>query len=320
MLLPRANIVDPPPTRYGSPTDAGAAAVMTLIVGFGVLEIVLLAGTAFAVGARRQTRELGLVIAAGGTPRDVRRIVLAQGFFTGAIGAGGGLLLALILAIAGRPLWEKMLSTLFVGAGIPWGMLLPVAALGLLAGLAAAVVPAISAGRQTPMAALSGRFAAARGKPRLRKPAVIMVGAGIACTIVGSIWIGAALDAARKVAVDPAMHYQVTVTPTNAIALVLLGITAVILGLVWLLPNLVAKVAQVAKFLPLSGRLALRDAARHRHRTGPAAAAIMMSVAATAALAFAISNSIAADAASYAPDSRPGDAVLPFAPQFPTPR
>jgi len=317
MLLPRANIVDPPPTRYGSPTDAGATAVMTLIVGFGVLEIVLLAGTAFAVGARRQTRELGLVIAAGGTPRDVRRIVLAQGFFTGAIGAGGGLLLAIILAIAGRPLWEKLLSTLFVGAGIPWGMLLPVATLGLLAGLAAAVVPAISAGRQTPMAALSGRFAAARGKPRLRKPAVIMVGAGIACTIAGSIWMGAALDAARKLPVDPALQYRATVTPTNAIALVLLGITAVILGLVWLLPNLVAKVAQVAKFLPLSGRLALRDAARHRHRTGPAAAAIMMSVAATAALAFAISNSIASEAADYAPDSRPGDAVLPFGPIVP---
>ncbi len=52
---------------------------MALAIGFGVLEIVLLAGTAFAVGARRQTRELGLVAAAGGTARDVRRIVLLQG-------------------------------------------------------------------------------------------------------------------------------------------------------------------------------------------------------------------------------------------------
>lgn len=57
----------------------GPYAAMALVIGFGILEIVLLAGTAFAVGARRQTRELGLVMAAGGTPRDVRRIVLMQG-------------------------------------------------------------------------------------------------------------------------------------------------------------------------------------------------------------------------------------------------
>ena len=64
--------------------DIGPYAAMALVIGFGILEIVLLAGTAFAVGARRQTRELGLVMAAGGTPRDVRRIVLLQGLFAGA--------------------------------------------------------------------------------------------------------------------------------------------------------------------------------------------------------------------------------------------
>ena len=55
-----------------------AFALVALIVGLGLLEIVLLAGTAFAGGARRQVRELGLVAASGGSPRDIRRIVLAQ--------------------------------------------------------------------------------------------------------------------------------------------------------------------------------------------------------------------------------------------------
>jgi putative ABC transport system permease protein len=109
-------------------------------------------------------------------------------------------------------------------------------------------------------------------------------------------------------------QYRATATPTGPIALVLLGITATIVGLVWMLPNLVAKLAGFARFLPLSGRLALRDAARHRHRTGPAAAAIMMSVGATAAIAFAISNSIAADAEDYVPESIHGDAILRFSP------
>jgi putative ABC transport system permease protein len=316
-LLPRANIVDPPPSRYGTSGDAGAAAVIALVIGFGVLEIVLLAGTAFAVGARRQTRELGLVTAAGGTPRDIRRIVLLQGLFAGAIGSGGGLLFAIVVTFAGRPLWERLFSSLMLDLEIPWPKLLPIALLGLLAGLAAAVVPAISAGRMAPLMALGGRFAAAAATVKLRKLAIVLVGAGIASSILGSVWMSTELAAARKQAAEQPGVYGASVTPTGPIALVLLGITAVLIGLVWLLPGLVAKLAGFARFLPLSGRLALRDASRHRHRTGPAAAAIMMSVGATAAIAFAVSNSIAADSVDYVPDSLHGDAVLLFAGEVP---
>jgi putative ABC transport system permease protein len=311
-LLPRANIVDPPPGRYdyGS-TDAGASAVMALIIGFGILEIVLLAGTAFAVGARRQTRELGLVTAAGGTPRDIRRIVLLQGLFAGLVGAGGGVLLAFGLTLAGKPLWERMSSTLFTAWQIPWRNIVVIALLGLFAGLAAAVVPAISAGRQAPLAALSGRFTAATGTARIRRPALVLLVIGIACTILGSSLIATAFAAAKRVPIQEGM-YQPTVTPTGPIALVLIGITSVIAALVWMLPSLVVKVAGIARVLPLSGRLALRDAARHRHRTGPATAAIMMAVAATAAMAFAISNMIAANAEDYVPAALDGDAVIRF--------
>ncbi len=96
-LLPRANIVNPPPEMYADGSgDIGPYAAMALAIGFGVLEIVLLAGTAFAVGARRQTHELGLVMATGGTARDVRRIVLLQGLFAGVVGVTAGLLLAAV--------------------------------------------------------------------------------------------------------------------------------------------------------------------------------------------------------------------------------
>jgi putative ABC transport system permease protein len=207
-----------------------------------------------------------------------------------------------------------MLSTLIVNLEIPWLSLAGIAALGLLAGLAAAIVPAVSAGRQTPLAALSGRFAAVGGVVRLRKPAIGLVVMGVISTIIGSIWMSRALEEAQRQVAEQGDQYRATATPTGPIALVLLGITATIVGLVWMLPNLVAKLAGFARFLPLSGRLALRDAARHRHRTGPAAAAIMMSVGATAAIAFAISNSIAADAEDYVPESIHGDAILRFSP------
>ena len=306
-LLPRATIVDPPPDPYGTTADdIGPYAAMALVIGFGILEIVLLAGTAFAVGARRQTRELGLVMAAGGTPGDVRRIVVLQGLFAGLVGVAGGLAIAAIAVVSAKPVWERMTDTIFTAWQIPWGTIVAIAVLGLGAGLAAAVVPAISAGRQAPMAALAGRFTVTAKAARIRIAAVVLLAGGLVCVFAGSALIAAALRSARH---SP-MGQQASATPSGPIALVLLGITASIIALVWMLPSLVVKVAGLARSLPLSGRMAMRDAARHRHRTGPATAAIMMAVAGTAAVAFAASNSIAADAANYVAAGRHGDAVL----------
>ena len=306
-LLPRATIINPPPDPYGTTADdIGPYAAMALVIGFGILEIVLLAGTAFAVGARRQTRELGLVMAAGGTPGDVRRIVVMQGLFAGLVGVAGGLAIAAIAVFSAKPLWERMTDTIFTAWQIPWGTIVAIALLGLGAGLAAAVVPAISAGRQAPMAALAGRFTVTAKAARIRIAAVVLLAGGLVCVFAGSAMIAAALRSARH---SP-LGQQATATPSGPIALVLLGITASVIALVWMLPSLVVKVAGLARSLPLSGRMAMRDAARHRHRTGPATAAIMMAVAGTAAVAFAASNSIAADAANYVAVGRHGDAVL----------
>ena len=313
MLLPRANIVDPPPDPYGTrSTDIGPYAAMALIISFGILEIVLLAGTAFAVGARRQTRELGLVMATGGTPRDVRRVVLMQGLFAGLVGVVGGLIAAAALALAGKPLWEHLTDAVFTAWQIPWRNVALIASIGLLAGLAAAVVPARSASRQSPVSALAGRFTVSAKQARIRKPAVVLLIVGVACVFVGSGMIAAALRKAQEIAAHEESQYQTTVTPTGPIALVLLGITATIAALVWMLPSLVGKFSRLARVLPLSARLAVRDAARHRHRTGPATAAIMMAVAGTAAVAFAASNAIAASAKEYTANAHHGDAAIRF--------
>ncbi len=313
VLTSRDNVTNPPEDpRNSDGTSASSWAAVALIVGFGVLEVVLLAGTAFAVGARRQTRELGLVTATGGSPTDIRRMVLAQGAVLGVIGAAGGVLLSVLIAVAGKPWWESLSDHLFSTWSFPAPAMAGIALIGLFAGVAAAVVPAISAGRQHPVAALSGRFATSRGTVRIKRPALLLVIAGAASVLLGSSMLGSAYaEQKRQEAADPD-HYTGGVTPTGPLALVLLGITVVVLGLVWLLPGLVAKAAAAGRMLPLSGRLAVRDAARHRHRTGPATAAIMMSVGGTVALAFALANSFAAEADGYMPSGADGDAMVSF--------
>ena len=239
------------------------------------------------------------------------RIVLAQGVLAGAIGAVGGVAIALGVALAGRPLWERLLSGLIPEWQIPWKQVAVIAAIGLLAGLVAAIVPALSAGRQAPMAALAGRFMASPSNTRLKRPAVVLLAFGIAAAVLGSSLIAKAFAEAKRAPVEYG-YSTTTVTPTGPIALVLLGSTSVIAALVWMLPTLVAKAGLLARALPLSARLALRDASRHRHRTGPATAAIMMAVAGTAAASFAVANAFAAESERYIPSARDGVGVIAF--------
>ncbi|MFI5694649.1 FtsX-like permease family protein [Kribbella sp. NPDC051586] len=314
-LVPRANVVDPPPSVKGDSALAGTSAATALGAGFGVLEIVLLAGTAFAVGARRQTRDLGLLTSMGATAADIRRVVLAQGLFAAAVGVFGGLALGVAVALAGRSWWESAAARLINQWQVPWLPLLGVVLIGLLAGLAAALAPALSAGRQTPLAALAGRFATVVGTARLRRSALVLVAGGVVVSVLGNVRLASALAAARSARdqADPQQLSRVaSVTPFLPIALVFLGITLVIAGLIWALPALIGKAAALAYRLPLSSRMALRDAARHRHRTGPATAAIMLAVAGTVALTFAVVNQSAAAAKNYVPAGHDGDAVLPF--------
>ncbi|MGW7683924.1 FtsX-like permease family protein [Kribbella sp. NPDC054772] len=311
-LVSRAAVIDPPATPRG---PVGAAAARVLIVGFAVLELVLLAGTAFAVVARRQTRELGLVTAVGGTAADVRRVVLAQGLYAGLLGAAGGLAIGVVTALVGKTWWENATSTLITGWQIPWLQLFGVVAIGLVAGLASALVPAIGAARRPPLAALAGRFAAVAGAARVQRVALVLVASGLVLSVIGNVQLASALDAARqqRSAADPAQISRVaSASPTLPVAVVVAGITLVVAGLVWMLPALVGKVAGGVRSLPLSMRLALRDASRHRHRTGPVTAAIMIAVAGTTALGFAVVNQSAAKAQNYEPAGRIGDAVLQF--------
>ena len=133
-----------------------------------MLEIVLLAGPAFAVGARRRSRELALVAATGGTPAHLRRIVLADGVVLGP--RRGGRRRA--RSASPPPCWPGRWSRstwstpgpAATGSSRP-----PWPASWLLAvgtGLLAALVPAFIAARQNVVAVLAGRRGVARSRKR----------------------------------------------------------------------------------------------------------------------------------------------------------
>ncbi|WP_213454527.1 FtsX-like permease family protein [Rhizomonospora bruguierae] len=247
-----------------------------LIAGLGLLEVVLLAGPAFAVGARRRQRDLALVAANGGTPAHLRRIVLADGVVLGAVGAVVGIALGIVLAFTTRPLAEQYLLQSRAAGYRVWPVaLLVIAVLAVVTGLLAALVPAVTAARFDLVAALTGR----RGAVRSRKRWLLL---GLALTAVGAA-IGA---------------YGARGTDRRAI---LAGLTVVELGLVLCTPALVGLIARLGARLHLAPRIALRDAARNRAAAAPAISAVMAAVAGSVALGVYLTSSTARQEASYTP-------------------
>ncbi|MFL6004540.1 MAG: ABC transporter permease, partial [Nocardioides sp.] len=163
-VLSRAVILDPPPNselpaavRMSQGTDDALLAVGALIVVMALIEVVLLAGPAFAVGARRQSRVLALMAATGGTPQQTRRAVLASGIVLGGLGAALGVVLGVVLAFVAMPVVQRF-SNMWLGPfEVPWLHLLGIASFGLVSALLAAVVPAWIASRQDVVAVLAGR-------------------------------------------------------------------------------------------------------------------------------------------------------------------
>jgi len=116
----------------------GAVSLSLAVVGiYGVLSFVV----------SRRTGEVGLRVALGAKPRDVVRLVLAQGMRMVLVGVAVGLILAFAIA--------QILAATFPGVEA-LDPLAPAAAVLLLVGCAAAatLVPALRASRVDPMVAL----------------------------------------------------------------------------------------------------------------------------------------------------------------------
>ncbi|WP_330297493.1 ABC transporter permease [Streptomyces sp. NBC_00503] len=235
-------------------------AILSTVVGLAMLEICLLAGPAFAVGARRSRRQLGLVGANGGDRRHIRAIVLSGGLVIGAAAAVIGTAIGLSLTFGLRPVLEQQIGKRFGGFEIRPLELLAIGLLAVLTGLLAAIVPAVTASRQTVLASLTGRRGVRRSNRVLPVLGLIAVAGGAAIALYGTV----------------SGMGSVVVAGGSALAE---------LGIVALTPALVGLFGRAGRWLPLSPRLALRDSVRNRGRTAPAVAAVLAAVAGTVAVA-----------------------------------
>jgi putative ABC transport system permease protein len=272
-VLSRSVVLNPPP-QGDEPEGAGTSSNATpplaayaagaLLGALALLEVGLLAGAAFAVGAKGQVRELALLAATGAESTTIRSVVMAAGLWLGGIGVAAGAAVGLVAAAGVVFITRLNGSVRFPGFHPDALLTVLVMVMGYVACLLAALAPARQVAHQAVLGALkSGRAPATAGK---------------ASTVVGAVLLGvaaAALAAGTWFAVsseDP----DVFTSRTPVIAWFLLG--GAVLGvtsLVLLTGKLVALLAKRAGRLPLAARMAARDSSRNRSRTVPAVAAVL---------------------------------------------
>jgi putative ABC transport system permease protein len=290
----RSVVLDPPPKsavpyyalhRMESGTPADAIAAVVVVVGMALLEVVLLAGPAFAVGARRMQRQLALFAVAGAERPQVRNVVLASGVVLGLTGGVLGAALGLALGLLSRSLLLRYTTSDFGGLHLQPLQLAAIAALGLVTGVLAALVPARSASRVNVVTALAGRRGTLRTAKRWPVIGFALIGLGVGITA-----FGAANDRRAQFIVG--------------------GAIVVELGMVACTAALVGLVGRLGTKLPATPRMTLRDAARNRGRTAPAVAAIMAAVAGISAVTVYQTSLDAKNRANYEPSLAAGQAMV----------
>ena len=272
--LSRAVALAPPPTgtypqEIPQSSQQNLFAVGALLAGFAIFEIVLLAGAAFAVTARKQQRALAIVASVGANRSTLFGVLSATGVVLGFLGGVAGVTVGVGGAAVFMAVTRDGSSVQYPGFHPEPAFLGVVIAFAVLVGWIASLAPAISASKLDVVAALRG--SRRPPKPGRRRPIV-----GLAVLVAGTL---ATVGGGAVIALINSLGHSINGRAgTIAIAMIVAGPIVAQLGLMLCGPLVLRFTAWSMRRIGLGARLASRDSARNPSRVVPAFAAILTTV------------------------------------------
>ncbi|HYB87765.1 MAG TPA: FtsX-like permease family protein [Streptosporangiaceae bacterium] len=248
------NVQTPGSALAASSNPLNPTTIMLALATVGMLLIALVGVGGFTVLAQRRLRSLGMLGALGATDRNVRLVVRANGVLVGVSGALAGLVLGLAAWLAYRPVVESDAHHLIGTFQLPWIVIGSAMALAVLASYFAASRPARSITRIPIVTALSGRPAPPRQVRRSAVPGLVLLGTAVVLFVYTGKSNGNGGGMLELVA----------------------GFVVLIAAVILLAPFCLTVLARLGRRAPIAPRLALRDLARYRARSGSALAAISL--------------------------------------------
>ncbi len=252
------------PGGWSEAEDAGTTVFLGWLFGVLLMTVLgVIVAAAFAVSGRRQLVAVGQMSAAGADPTVVTRFLALQGTWTGAAGAGVGVVLGAIGVQIGRRVLDH-------DGALDWRVaeVLAVVATAVVVATIAALLPTRALARMSTLAALGGR----RPVPPVRRRQIPF---GAALVLAGLFVLFVATAAARDAFGD------VTLPVTAAVCAALM----IVAGVCLLSPVFVDAMARLGSRRRGVTLLATRGLGRHRSRS----AALLASIIAIAAAATGLS-------------------------------
>jgi putative ABC transport system permease protein len=235
-----------------------AGEFLVLVAGtFGMLFIGLIAVAGFTVMARRRTRAIGMLGALGAPEKRVRQALLLNGLAVGVVAMVAGGIVGLGAWWLYAPHQQQSVGHVVDPAGIAWWLVVVALLLAPVTTTLAARRPALVISRLPVVTALSGRPT----EPKISKRNAA-IGASL---LAGGVLVVFAGGGAQQNGGGGAVP-------------VLAGIVLSSVGLFLVAQWTVAQLGRLAGHVPVAARVALRDLARYRSRSGAALGAICLAL------------------------------------------
>lgn len=250
------HVQTPASVARSNPINPETLSLAGLVLGMLLIALVSVGG--FTVLAQRRLRSIGMLESTGATDRHVRLVVSANGAAVGFVGALAGFALGLVVWLAYRPSLEQSSHHVIGVLALSWPVVVAAMVLAVLAAYLAASRPARAITRVPIVQALSGRPAPPRQVRRSALPGIVLL-------VLAFLLLGYSGGTNHG-------------NGNGGLPELALGILVLIPGLILLAPFFLSLTARLGRRAPIATRLALRDLARYRARSGSALAAISVGV------------------------------------------
>ncbi len=249
-------ISTPASVAASNPLNPETISLAALVLGMLLIALVSIGG--FTVLAQRRMRSIGMLESIGATDGHVRLVVSANGTVVGVAGAILGFVVGFVAWLAYRPSFEQSAHHLVGMFALPWLVVIAAMVLAVVAAYFASSRPARAVTKVPIVHALSGRPAPPRQIHRSALPGIVMLVA--AFLLLG---YSGGTGGGNGSGGEPEL---------------LLGLVLLMPGLVLLAPFFLSLTERASRRAPIAAKLALRDLARYRARSGSALAAISIGV------------------------------------------
>jgi putative ABC transport system permease protein len=249
-----SNVITPTSVAQGNVLNPQTISIALVTMAMLLIALVAIAG--FTVIAQRRLRSFGMLGALGATDEHIKLVVRANGVFVGLVGAITGIVMGFVAWLAYRPILESSAHHVVGVFQLPWAVIAVAIVLAVAAAYFASTKPARAMTRISTVSALAGRPAPPR---QLRRSAI----PGTVCAVAAFFLLGAAGASGGN---------------GGGVGELALGFILLTASVVLLSPFLLTVLNRLAGRAPLAIRMATRDLARYRARSGSALGAISIGV------------------------------------------